>query len=122
MKKCNLILYILFFLSSIIVHGQPINIIPQPNQVDMGSGYFLLNAKTMLVMESTDPAVSMSVDLLLEKIKKSTGYSLVITGKVKPTNYISVKLSADIKGIEGYDLTVTSTGISIKPKGAVGVF
>lgn len=122
MKKCNLVLYILFFLSSFIVHGQSINIIPYPNKVDMGNGHFLLNANTTLVMESADPAVLMSVDLLLEKIKKSTGYSLDVVGKVKPTNYISVKLSADINGLEGYDLTVSSTGISIKAKGAVGVF
>lgn len=99
-----------------------INIIPWPQQVVDGKGYFTFNNTTSVVYERQNKALGIAVSPLLKKLKAATDIKMKTGSKAGAVNNITVKLTDKIKEEEGYALSVTPGGINISAKTPVGVF
>ena len=100
-----------------------IAIIPEPVSVKKNSGTFLLPS-TISIEADVKSEVNQVAAYLKEKISIPTGLPVtVVSNTSKPTIALSLnKLKESNIGDEGYTLSVTANGITIKANNAAGLF
>jgi hexosaminidase len=99
-----------------------INIIPQPVSIQANSGFFNINKNTVFVVPTGADDVALALKYLNDKLSNAAGFALISTSTITAKNTISVTLTSDITNAEGYELSITKQGISIKAQNASGVF
>lgn len=99
-------------------------LIPQPQKVQRMDGAFALNAKTRIYASWSSRKTA---EFLAERLRKSTGYPLKVHWKIfggTPRNAIlfTTKHANPAVGLEGYDLTVSTSGVIIRAPSQAGLF
>lgn len=99
-----------------------INIIPKPQQLTEGEGFFRLDKNTSFA--ATDPDARKVAAFMAAKINRSTGFSLAVTDQEKASkNTIALQIEPSLEtNNEGYVLDVTSEQVTVKAKTAQGLF
>jgi hexosaminidase len=103
------------------------DIIPIPYKAEMKAGYFKVNGKTDILMNSADGNVQMVADGLKDRLSGATGKTIVVaqlTGN-QPGNSIFLNLDrslAETTGKEGYNLSVKKSSIEISAAEPAGLF
>lgn len=118
------ILFIILFLGNIAlsfaqVSGKDLPLIPYPSEVKFGTGNFILDEKTALVVNE-DIFVN-EVRYLKNLIKDITGREISLM-KNNTTNIIEIKYDREQKNSEAYSLNITPEIISISAGSGHGVF
>ncbi|MDR0536886.1 MAG: family 20 glycosylhydrolase [Tannerellaceae bacterium] len=102
-------------------YNQGINIIPAPLSLEQQEGTFLLTHKTVFV--ASTPEARTVADFFVEKLRKSTGYTLGIVDNATDANSISLIIDASQSvNDEGYTLDVDPRNVTIKAQRAQGLF
>lgn len=119
MKLASTLLTLLLALGvSLPSSAQSLNIIPQPNEVSLRKGHFVLDARTRLL--ATDSAGKQAAHYLAEKLQHSTPFSLKMSSKGQRQGAISFIPSQHPH--EGYSLHITPEAIRIEAAGYAGYF
>ena len=119
---------ILVILFSITPHhgigaGKAFSVIPAPASVSYKNGTFIFSAKTRINVSPLDSETRLSADLLALLIKNPTGHAPAIAEGKKPIGGgVLMVIDSSIKNKEGYNLSVTTKGVTIRAKTAVGLF
>src|SRR3989339_1506895 len=88
------------------------SIIPKPNKVEMGEGFFQLNENSVVFSNEKS---SSNIEYLRNKLVKATNFPFKVTESITSANCISIDYSKDYNIVnEGYKLTVTTSGITIQ--------
>jgi hexosaminidase len=121
MKK--LFVSILFFVAICPAFSQQkINIIPQPAEVRLGTGEFVVTPATAIVVTGTDPEVKRIAGMLNQELKRAAGFELKI-GNAPSKNAIHFKLVPEVGlGKEGYRLKVGYEDVEISANQSAGLF
>ena len=99
-------------------------IIPLPQQYEETQGNFTLKPETRFVLAQADEKAADSTEVVASEFRKSTGYDLpVVQGEEAQSGDIAILVdpSASLED-EGYQLSVTETGVEINVKNAAGVY
>ncbi len=125
MKK--LILVLSCYLTAITAIGQTpdnrVAIIPEPVQMVQNAGFFQL-AKNITIEAPTLTALLPTINFLKQRLTVPTGYNVFINSQA-PTSNIRLSLNKTVNqliGKEGYQLSVTTTMISISANEPAGLF
>jgi hexosaminidase len=99
-------------------------LIPQPQKVQRMDGTFTLTAQTRIY---ADWHSRKTAEFLAQRLRKSTGYPLKVHWKMfggTPRNAIlfTTKHASAAVGPEGYDLTVSLSGVVIRAPSQTGLF
>jgi hexosaminidase len=126
------ILYLIIITLMGCTSGQSVterpDIIPIPYKAEMKCGFFRVNRKTAIVMNSTDGKVQMVADGLKEKLSEAADGSISsgqLTGGSQPGNSIFLNLDRSLAekiGKEGYNLSVNKSKIEISAAEPAGLF
>ena len=100
--------------------GQNINIIPQPVNLSVGQGNFLIDGNTSLKFDSQSHELKNVVDLFSSSIKSISGITLSAETKGKTISFNIVK--NETLGGEGYELNVSPLAITINANATAGIF
>lgn len=121
MKK--LFFSILFFVAICPAFTQQkINIIPQPAEVKLGTGEFVVTPSTSIVVTGTDPEVKRIAEMLNQELKRAAGFELKIVSSPSK-NSIHFKLVPEVGlGKEGYRLKVGYEDVEISANQPSGLF
>ncbi len=118
-KKISLLIVALALISSTTLKAQDINIIPRPQEVSIGQGFFTLNPQIGIVSSAESKATAQR---LQSDIKKIAGYAIEIIPIKKP-NTKAIQFLLDKKlGKEAYNLIVSNSGIEISASNNAGWF
>ncbi|MEO6682220.1 MAG: beta-N-acetylhexosaminidase, partial [Ginsengibacter sp.] len=119
MHKKALLIPVLFF--SALLYSQPkINIIPQPVNLQLGDGAFLIEQNTAVIYNKKDNDLKAAAAFLLSHIKAISGYYL--PQNKKGSRSIELKMEKnDALGKEGYTLNVTPTSIVLSANNKTGL-
>lgn len=99
------------------------NIIPQPQQVVAdASAPFVLNANTVIYVQTNSQDMKRNASMLASYIKEATGISPTIGKFVKGSPAIILSIDKTISNAEGYKLNANAKQISIAGASAAGVF
>ena len=121
MKKLFLSLFFFVALSAVVAQ-QKVNIIPQPAEVKLGTGEFVVTPATPIVVIGTDPEVRRIANMLNLDLKRAAGFELKITS-VPTKNAIHFKLLPELAlGKEGYRLKVNYEEVEIVANQPAGLF
>lgn len=109
------------FLLSAVSFGQSIDIIPIPASVVKGSGRFTL-PKNIVIDAPSNNGMKQVIWTLKDRLSVPTGYK-VSMGSSNATIHLSVNTKPEAKlGKEGYALSVTTKGVTIKANEPAGLF
>ncbi|UOB16804.1 family 20 glycosylhydrolase [Abyssalbus ytuae] len=98
-----------------------INVLPKPQNIEIGEGYFYFNNQTSFVVK--DESAQKILDFFSEKIKITSGYTLKPATTNNHDNIIELITDNNLSfGEEEYNLSVTSHKITIKAKTGQGLF
>lgn len=104
----------------------PVDIIPQPLQVEIQKGYFEITPETKLVFAEADANVAATVDMLQQQISKSSG---MLLQTISADEYageqafvFELLAAADTLGDEGYLLDVSKNVVNISAHQPAGLF
>jgi hexosaminidase len=104
----------------------PVNIIPQPLQVEVQKGNFILTPDTKIIYNKADTAIAATVDLFRKQISESTGMMLQTITYDAHTGGQSILFmmdgAADTLGKEGYTLEIVRTAINITAWQVAGLY
>lgn len=110
------------------VFSQPsptgISIIPAPASLTQGQGYFTLPS-TIAIESGNQQSLQQAITDLQTHLTTPTGYNAIISkpGVPAATIHLTLNKAPDASlGNEGYDLSVSSTGIRIKANKPAGIF
>jgi len=119
MKK---FLVLLFLIASLFqVNGQSLAIIPEPAEMSVGNGTFVLNQSTSISFDASNAELADIVLQFNEFLKTYYGFELAVNQK--SNEEISLKLMKSLPlGDEGYLLKVDKKGILITAKSPAGIF
>ncbi len=97
-------------------------IVPQPVEMTMGDGCWLLGPDTVIL--HNDPSARKSAELVAAQLRPATGFALpVCVGEVAPCPVIMLAISGDVPPVTGsYTLKVTREGATITARTAAGLF
>ena len=99
------------------------NIIPQPQQVIAdASAPFVLNANTVICLQTNSQDMKRNASMLASYIKEATGIRPTIGKLVKGSPAIVLSIDKTISNAEGYKLNANAKQISIAGASAAGVF
>jgi hexosaminidase len=102
-------------------YNEGVNIVPLPNEMVVNEGLFTLNKKT--VFAAGQGALDTELAYFAAKIKQATGYVLNVVSEKPAHNYIHVSVNEALEtSNEGYELNVTSEGVTIEGKTPRAVF
>lgn len=104
-----------------------VHVIPLPASIKTGTGQFILNAETVLVVDLTsDAAIQMAAFAWAEAVRNATGFPLPIvdfSDHQGGDNTISLSIEDKASDVpEGYRLAVTKTTIQITSPAANGLY
>jgi hexosaminidase len=103
-----------------------INIIPQPLEVEVQKGYFVLTPETKLVFVEVDSAIATTVDLFRKQISKSTGMLLQTISPNAHSGgqsiFFILDAAADSLGQEGYLIQIVRNSVLITAYQRTGLF
>ena len=120
MKK-RLLFLLLLSISLVNAQNSPINLIPQPVEMQQSSGSYTLSKATTISFNKSD--ARKVTDMLIQKLNTSTGFSLAAQqGK---TGMIQLNLNDATNatlGNEGYTLEATTKGVVITANQVGGLF
>jgi hexosaminidase len=121
--KHLLLLTIIVSIQSILAMGQQnnLNIIPQPVQVQVLSGFFDLKGNASITYNQ--PEVQNVAIMLAQRLSIPTGYQLPVKQGNGGTIQLNINDSADSEvGNEGYKLITSSKGVRIMANKPAGLF
>lgn len=115
------LLLLLFFINLAFSQNE-IALIPQPTDIKLGEGNFVLNENTKIIL--INPEFKNEVDLFNQFLKSSYGFELQITNNSKSTiNTIEIqKENSSSESEESYKLAISDSQIQINTKGNIGIF
>lgn len=126
MKKILLLASILFTSVSLSAQVQKVcyDVVPQPLNVELTTGEFVLNSETRVAYPEGDVEMERNARFLQEYIEKNTGIHVVLTTNIKKPVAGTIVLAKDEKIIEdeGYVISIGKKMAYIKGKTAAGVF
>ena len=96
-----------------------INIIPQPNELEIKTGSFIFSSCTRLQYD-TESATALQP--LTDKLKKAAGIDLLSKSACVKKSLVIVSIDNTISNEEGYELTIQPQQILLKAKTAGGIF
>lgn len=97
----------------------PVQIIPQPRQITVGNGKYVISAKTTLQYDASLPEVKGVADYLTAKMAPATGFTFPYKEK---GNIRLVLVNDERLGKEGYRLLVDRKGITVEANRPNGLF
>jgi len=98
-------------------------LIPAPVSLFYQKGSFSFSDETRILVSPLNNETRLSADLLALLVKNPSGYQIPVSdGKKQFAGSVLMILDESVKNPEGYNLTVTSKGITIRAKTAVGLF
>ncbi len=95
------------------------HIIPQPNQLAILKGRFLVNPETKIIYET---GLAQEAKYLANLLGKGEGASIIVDERNASSGDISLTLDSTIQAEEGYELNVEFDGIHLSAKTAKGIF
>ena len=102
------------------------SVIPQPVQMEVGRGFFDLDADTRIMLSNpTNLEVQQLTESWARPIRATSGFNLLLvdTPDDAPSNMITLRLSQDAPHpAEGYRLNVTSDAVTVEAKTPTGLF
>jgi hexosaminidase len=102
---------------------RPIQVIPQPVSVKIGTGEFVFTARTVIVAPSS---LQMLAEQFRAYLQPAMGFPLSIVRQTGTSSASAITLSVDrnamLFGPEGYRLEITRTGIRIRASSNAGLF
>lgn len=99
------------------------SLIPLPNSLKWETGSFVFSNKARIIVSPLNSETHLSADLLALLVKNPTGNTPdVVAGKKGEKGSVFMVLDNAVKNDEGYNLSVTPKGITIKARTAVGLF
>ena len=103
-------------------YNQGINIIPKPQSLTEGKGFFRLNKNTIFTAPDAD--AQKVAEFIATRINRSTGLDLKVNNQESVSkNTISLIIDSSIEtNEEGYTLDVTTENVIVKAKTAQGLF
>jgi hexosaminidase len=112
------------------VHGgvnYPASIVPLPNNLTVGKGNFTFETTAVIYVQSTDSMATRASGLLESLLNAAPGYQVKVEkSETAPAAKNAILLSTvgapETLGKEGYQLTVTPDGITVKATTAAGLF
>ncbi|AFK02431.1 Glycoside hydrolase, family 20, catalytic core [Emticicia oligotrophica DSM 17448] len=97
----------------------PLNLIPQPVEVQQSAGSFALTNKTTISYNKAEAKVA--TDMLIQRINTATG--LMLKAQEGKTGMIQLNLNANTQlGKEGYTIEVTPKTVLVSANEAAGLF
>lgn len=99
------------------ISAQAFNILPYPNKIEMGKGYFNFGVNIQIVNTVKDPMVTPTIALLHEQLKNSSP----LNAKQEKASF-EIYLDNSISNNEGYTLQVATNKIVLKGKSSIGIF
>ena len=119
MRKITILIPV--FLLSVLVYGQPkTSIIPQPVNIIMTEGNFLIEAGTSINFNKNSNELKAAAAFLASHIKDISGYTLPLNGKDKKAIELKIEKN-QILGEEGYTLHVTPKSIKLSANTRAGI-
>jgi hexosaminidase len=112
-----------FFTFTAFAQTNNIAIIPEPVSLTKAAGEFLLPS-TIVIEAPSDPEVKTITALLQTRLSVSTGNTVTLSSNA-PTAVIRLSLNTAPNktiGAEGYQLSVSPKGITLKANSAAGLF
>jgi hexosaminidase len=117
MKKKLLLFSLVVVMNAVALNGQSFNILPYPNKLEVGKGFFNLNTNIQIVNAIKDPMVTPTINLLNDHLKNYTNTKVA---QAKATFYIN--LDSTITNSEGYTLHIAPNKIVLKGNSPIGIF
>ena len=117
----KIILLITLITPVVLQAQQQSSIIPQPVDVKMNEGFFLIDNKTSVNFKAEQTAVKPAVDFFVSMIKQLSGVSLQVNKPSGKTIELILDKNASINE-EGYQLMVNKSTIVIKANSYGGIF
>ncbi|MGD9931267.1 MAG: family 20 glycosylhydrolase [Mangrovibacterium sp.] len=97
-------------------------IVPQPNEMVPQEGSFTVNDKTAFALPENEKLAA-AADLINQRFVRAAGFALKTAGERPGKNYIAVELDPSLsQDSEAYELTVTTTGVTVKAASERGAF
>ncbi|MBI1770701.1 MAG: family 20 glycosylhydrolase [Bacteroidetes bacterium] len=96
------------------------NIIPQPVNLSVGQGFFLIDGNTALKFDVGNKEMKDVVELFSASIGAISGIPLAAEGKSKTISFNLIK--NETLGKEGYELNVSPSAIAINANSSAGIF
>lgn len=107
-------------------YNQGINVLPLPQNINVGSGRFIISKSTQITI--SDDSLGQVADFYARKMQASTGMNVKVTDK-KVENAINLSIDRNVgKGLdtelaaESYLLSVKENGVDIKASSLRGLF
>ncbi|MGL4853383.1 MAG: family 20 glycosylhydrolase [Phocaeicola sp.] len=101
-------------------YNEGINIIPQPLELQQQAGHFMLTSKVSFF--ASTPEAKTIAEFFSAKLNRSTGLSIPVLSEEKEGS-ISLQLVSDTQANkEAYQLTVTTSGVTIQASAPEGIF
>lgn len=107
-------------------YNQGINVLPLPQNINVGSGRFIISKSTQITI--SDDSLGQVADSYARKMQASTGMNVKVTDK-KVENAINLSIDRNVgKGLdtelaaESYLLSVKENGVDIKASSLRGLF
>jgi len=127
MKRFSLVTMIVLLFSSMpntaFCRGKEGAIIPAPVSITYQKGNFTFSGNTRILVSPLNSETRLSGDFLALLVKNPSGYQLPVSeGKKQSAGSVLMILDESVKNQEGYNLTITPKGITIRAKTAVGLF
>ena len=105
-----------------ITKQSQVNIIPQPQSVNVNNGIFTIEPETRILSDIQFKDISKVVHYFNQYLTNSTGFDLKVSDSHTTTNFIHFRFDAKIENEEGYKLTSDGNGITISASSSVGIF
>ncbi|MDJ1467412.1 beta-N-acetylhexosaminidase [Xanthocytophaga flava] len=102
-----------------------ISIIPKPVKLQKGEGSFLINNDTKILVDAGNEELKKIAQTLADQFQKAGNLTIKVeenTGNTDNNIVFTLKTPQDSLGKEGYTLSVTDKGVTLKANQANGIF
>ena len=97
------------------------SIIPHPYELNVKTGAFQLNEKTIIVI--TETSIETVANYFNNEIKTATGFTLqIVNGHSSSANTILLIVDPSLENDEGYEFVVSNSTVTIKARKLNGLF
>lgn len=101
----------------------PVNVIPQPVSMEQKAGAFHLNEKTQIVILPNAKEATGAVELFVEMLQNTSGFSLQLTNQPISKNCILIDTNSEISlNPEAYTIEVSDRLVKLTGQSAKGIF